>query len=80
LLKNSVRKKDQDSVKNDILENKDNPTKLWTKLKTLIDYKETEKTPIKFGSDDVYDKKEISENFNKYFISSIKDIPKREYT
>jgi hypothetical protein len=76
LYKNSVRKKDHDSTRRDIEDNKDNPVQLWKKLKTLIDYKENKRTHVKFGSDYVYDKKEISKKFNEYFISSIKDINK----
>jgi hypothetical protein len=74
--KNKVRSESRNAVRNDIEENKDNPVELWKKLKKLIACKENKSTHVKFGNDYIYEKEEICERFNEYFISSIESINK----
>jgi len=74
IYKNKIRSASCNDIYKKIEKHKDDPKELWKELKKLTDYKTKTKSYIEFESQNIFDKSEISNKFNDYFISSIKKI------
>ncbi len=72
--KNTLRSKSNNYVQNKLMENKNDPKKLWKILNNLCKKKPKVTKSVKFNSINVENDMQIAEKFNSFFIDSIKDI------
>lgn len=73
----NIKKTQNQHIRNEITENVNDPKKLWTTLKSIIKENNNNISSndfIYFENVKCTDKKEIANNFNNYFVDSVKEI------
>lgn len=69
-----LTRKENANIKNEVIEAKEDPKKMWRILKSYMSNKQEERKTIETRNGVLSDDTEIAEAFNNYFIQSIIDI------